>query len=54
MTTTQATTETTDLRCTRCGTTVYLMRDGNYSTGYPSHLANTCDGLHFHRVAADG
>lgn len=40
-------------RCDRCGAGVTLMASGNWSTGFPSHLAITCDGIHLHQVAAE-
>ena len=45
------TTTTTMARCARCGTAIVLMASGNWSTGYPSHLATTCDGTHLHQPA---
>lgn len=36
------------IKCGRCGSTIMRMADGSWSTGYPSHLAITCDGLHLH------
>lgn len=36
-------------QCERCDADIYPMSDGSWSSGYGSHLATTCDGIHLHR-----
>lgn len=50
---TPSTTAALPTTCTRCGERITLSAAGSWVTGHsgwilPSHLNNTCDGIHLH------